>query len=164
MTDAARFVRPALARDAEPLCDILNDIIRVGGTTAMEVPLCHDDFCNWFITGNRVILCHTGLAGQTPAGFQTLTRHDDLPDGWADIASFTRRSPLVPGLGRALFGATVAAARRRGLVAINATIRADNLPGLSYYRRMGFVQYDVSRAVPLCDGRPVDRLHHRFDL
>lgn len=164
MTGAALVLRPARTSDADQLCAVLNDIIRAGGTTAMEVPLSRDDFCEWFITGDRVVMCHSVLVGQTPAGFQSLTRHDDLPAGWADISSFTRRSPLVRGLGWALFGATVAAARGLGLTAINATIRADNRPGLGYYRRMGFVPYDVSASVPLRDGRPVDRIHHRFDL
>jgi len=164
MTAAAIAVRPALAQDAGPLCDILNEIIRAGGTTAMEEPLHPQELTDRFICGDRVVMCHCVLFDGVPCGFQTMTHHDDLPQGWADISSFTRRSPSFPGLGRALFAATVVAARTQGLVAINATIRADNRTGLGYYRRVGFRQYDISTAVPLRDGRPVDRLHHRFDL
>ncbi len=157
-------VRPTRLADAGPLCDLLNTIIRAGGTTAMEDPLRPDELCDWFIAGPRVLLSQCVLADGVPAGFQTLTRHDGLPADWGDISSFTRRDPPVRGLGRALFGATLAAARAKGLVAINATIRADNVPGLGYYRAMGFRQYGLTAAVPLRDGRPVDRLHHRLEL
>jgi hypothetical protein len=42
-----------------------------------------------------------------------------------------RRSPRLPGVGAALFPATCAVAETLGLVAINAAIRADNVPGLA---------------------------------
>ncbi|WP_420810234.1 GNAT family N-acetyltransferase [Ensifer aridi] len=70
----------------------------------------------------------------------------------------------VPGAGTALFAATKAYARDAGFLAINATIRADNIGGLAYYSKMGFVDYKVDKAVPLKDGRPVDRISKRYLL
>ncbi|MEM9148767.1 MAG: GNAT family N-acetyltransferase, partial [Pseudomonadota bacterium] len=55
-------------------------------------------------------------------------------------------------------------AKNAGLIALNATIRADNRVGLAYYSRMGFQDYAVRPAVPLADGSPVDRISKRFDL
>jgi hypothetical protein len=49
-------------------------------------------------------------------------------------------------------------------VAINATIRADNVGGLAFYSRLGFTDHGISRAVPLRDGTPVDRVSKRFIL
>ncbi len=70
----------------------------------------------------------------------------------------------MPGAGTALFKATCDHARSIGLKALNATIRADNLGGLTYYGKMGFVDYKVDKAVPLNDGRLVDRISKRYLL
>ncbi len=157
-------VRPAVRADAADLAAILNAIIARGGTTALEDPYTPEDLAESYIDGPGAILCRVVSAGGELLGFQALSQHAELPTGWADIATFTRRTARVPGAGTALFAATLAAARGLGLVAINATIRADNAGGLAFYRRMGFVPYGLSPAVPLRDGTPVDRLHHRFDL
>lgn len=155
-------VRPGGAADAAGLAAILNAIIAQGGTTAHEVPFTPGQLAAQYVDGAGVISCQVAEGVGGLLGFQALARHDGLPDGWADIATFARLDGKVPGVGTALFAATLAAAR--GLVAINATIRADNAGGLAFYRKMGFVQYGLSPAVPLGDGRPVDRLHHRRDI
>ena len=143
---------------------ILNEIIDRGGTTAHQVPLDVSEFTASHL-GATMICCHVVLddAGAV-AGFQWLGVNPDLPADCGDIASFTRRTGPLRGAGRALFAATCAAARATGLARINATIRADNLPGLGYYTAMGFLDHSVTPAVPLRDGRPVDRVSKRFDL
>ena len=155
-------VRPTLAADLPDLTAILNAIIAAGGTTGYETPFTPDSFAEKFLTGPALLSSFCVLDGATPAGFQVLMRDPRLPPDWASIASFTRRDPPLKGAGRALFAATLARARALGLVAIDATIRADNVPGLSFYTKMGFVEYDRARAVPLRDGTPVDRIHHRL--
>jgi len=45
-------------------------------------------------------------------------------------------------------------AGRAGIVAINATIRADNVSGIAYYEKIGFRIYDVRQGVPLQAGAP----------
>lgn len=157
-------VRPSCAEDAVGLCAVLNPIIRAGGSTALETPLDPDTLLDWFIDGPHVLASHVVASGERIFGFQALSDHARLPDGWADIATFTDRIDPVPGAGQALFPATCAIARARGLAVLNATIRADNAGGLRYYRALGFRLYDQSLAVPLADGRPIDRLHHRLDL
>jgi ribosomal protein S18 acetylase RimI-like enzyme len=67
-------------------------------------------------------------------------------------------------VGSALFAATRERARSLGLTAINATIRADNVGGLAFYQKIGFLDHSVTRAIPLKDGRPVDRVNKRFRL
>jgi L-amino acid N-acyltransferase YncA len=158
-------VRPTARADAPTLADLLNEIIAAGGTTAYETPFTPEAFADAHIDGPAVI---TSMIAEDddgrPMGFQILLASDKLGPGWGDIGTFARRGSTTRGIGSALFAATKAAAIATGLKAINATIRADNIGGLAFYARMGFVDYAVSRAVPLADGTPVDRISRRFDL
>ncbi len=158
-------VRPTTPEDAPALSRILNEIIAIGGTTALETPLGEAEFRTEFLDGAGVL---SSLVAETAAGdalgFQVLQHNRALPDGWGDIATFTRREPRTPGVGSALFEHTKAAGRTLGLVALNATIRADNASGLPFYEKLGFQTYDVAKAIPLKDGTPVDRLRKRYSL
>ncbi len=154
-------VRPFRPGDEGALTAILNDIIAAGGTTANETPFTPERLRATHLDGPTVLCCHVVLDGEAPVGFQVLNANPRLPQGWGDIASFTRRDPPVRGAGTALFAATCARARALGIPTLNATIRADNAPGLAYYAKMGFVDYEVLRAVPLSDGTPVDRIRRK---
>jgi L-amino acid N-acyltransferase YncA len=164
-TDTSFRVRQATSNDAPSLCQILNEIIAIGGTTAFETPLSVFELENHFLSGDDCIVCLLAetLTGEA-LGFQSLSRNSKLPTGWGDIATFTRREPRTPGIGTALFQSTVAFAGNLGLAAINATIRADNESGIPYYEKMGFKTYDVARGVPLKDGTPVDRISKTYSL
>jgi RimJ/RimL family protein N-acetyltransferase len=166
MADAATIhVRPARLEDVPPLCAVLNEIIRIGGTTAHEMPFTHESFASHFLAGPDLVSCIVAedRSGE-PCAFQALDHWDGLPEGWVDIGTFARPHGKVPGAGTALFAATKAHARDAGFLAINATIRADNIGGLAYYSKMGFVDYKVDKAVPLKDGRLVDRISKRYLL
>lgn len=157
-------VRPTGARDIPALTRVINAIIATGGTTAYQEPFSETELAAHLLDDPRLICCHTALdpVDGAPAGYQVLKTHPDLPPRWADIATFARPEPKRPGVGTALFTATRAFARGHGLVAINATIRADNAGGLAYYAQMGFEDYAVDKGVPLGDGTPVDRISKRF--
>jgi ribosomal protein S18 acetylase RimI-like enzyme len=158
-------VRPLQLWDVAEACALLNEIILIGGSTAFETPFSEALFRQSYLSGADKICCHVAVDTQARvAGFQWLGTHDKLPDTCADIATFARRSDPVRGVGRALFDATKAFARQAGFAQINATIRADNDQGLRYYTKMGFVDFSVTPAVPLKDGRPVDRISKRCDL
>ena len=158
-------IRPAGPDDTEPLRRILNEIIAIGGTTAFETPLSAAEFDDCFLRGAECICC---LIAETAAGealgFQSLTSKPGLPEGWADIATFTQRAPRRPGVGAALFRSTERAARDLGILAINATIRADNASGIPYYEKMGFQTWSLAPAVPLNDGTPIDRVSKVYRL
>lgn len=155
-------IRKARAADAEELTALLNEIIAAGGTTAMEVALSPAEFREWFIDGPSVFACHVAETDGRLAGFQEISRYGDLPEGWADIGTFSRIRPKIPGVGTALFAATLTAARSLDIEFINATIRADNSGGLAYYGKMGFETYSTTKDVPLRDGTPVDRINKRY--
>lgn len=156
-------IRLAKSGDEEELRTILNDIIAVGGTTAIEDPLSEAEFADYFLRGKDHISCYVAVDTQgSLAGFQSIEYHSDFPEDWANIATFARLQPKVSGVGTALFTHTKAHAQQAGIKVINATIRADNVSGLSYYDKMGFKTYKVNEAVPLKDGTPMDRLFKKF--
>ena len=165
-SDAKLRIRPAMASDAAPLCAILNAIIEIGGTTAFQIPLSTAKFGDYFLHGKGLLACLVAedWATGAPLGFQSLSRDPDLPEGWADIATFTQRAPRIPGVGTALFAQTRIKASALKLIAISAVIRADNRGGLAYYDRMGFTTYRIAEAIPLRDGTPVDRIFKRYLL
>jgi len=167
MTNRNRTIitRPVERDDATTLCELLNEIIHVGGTTAMESPLTDEVFANTFIETPTLICCHVAIdeAGLL-VGFQSLERDPDLPANWGDIGTFTRITPKCPGVGTALFSTTKAYAENAKMAALNATIRADNTGGLAYYEKMGFRTYAVTPRVPLHSGTKVDRISKQLLL
>ncbi|MGV8985664.1 MAG: GNAT family N-acetyltransferase [Cypionkella sp.] len=157
------IVRRAQDFDAPALAEVLNEIIMIGGTTAHEIPFTAQAFLTHYIDGPDAIFCHMAEADR-PMGFQVLGIHPALPASWLDIGTFVRPAARGNGTGAALFKATKAEARAQGCKVINATIRADNVPGLAYYTKLGFVDYASEPDYCLSDGRRVGRLSKRFDL
>ena len=164
-TSESLTVRPAHADDIEGMRTLLNEIIRVGGTTAITNELSPLEMREWFISGDNVVSCFVAVDSDGfVVGFQSLSTYGKLPDGWVDIATFARRACHKSGVGSALFVRTREAASRLGFSAINATIRLENVGGLAYYRRMGFETYLVEDGDPQAQGRVFNREHKRFDL
>ncbi len=159
-------VRHAALSDAAELADLLNAIIVRGGTTALEEAFTPERLAEAYLVGPSVLCCFVAVDRVTGRleGFQTLGRYPNLPDDIGDIGTFARIDGNQRGVGSALFAATRERARQMGLTAINATIRADNVGGLTFYGKMGFDDHSVERAVPLKYGRLVDRVSKRFIL
>jgi L-amino acid N-acyltransferase YncA len=159
-------IRPVRESDAQELSTLLNEIIARGGTTAWQDPFEPELLARIMLTGPDVICCFvaTEIAVDRLLGFQSLLMSKDLPDGVVDITTFARVGLTQRGVGSSLFATTQAEAGRRHFAAINATIRADNTGGLTYYCRMGFVDHSVRRAAPLKDGTSVDRVRKRYSL
>lgn len=159
-------IRPVRSEDAAELAALLNAIIARGGTTALQVPYTPEALDNAYLTGPRVICCFVAVDSATGhvLGFQTLGRLDALPADIGDIGTFTRVDGIQRGVGSALFAATRARARALGLSALNAVIRADNVGGLTFYTRQGFIDHAIVTDVPLSDGTRVDRVWKRFPL
>jgi L-amino acid N-acyltransferase YncA len=159
-------IRPVARADAGELAELLNAVIARGGTTALEDPYSPDDLAEAYLTGPTVLSCVVAVDRESGRleGFQTLGRYAGLPDDVGDIGTFARLDGARRGVGSALFAATLPRARALGLAAINATIRADNAGGLAFYGKLGFEDHAVTPAVPLKDGRLVDRVHKRYRL
>ncbi len=160
------LVRPYTPDDAPALTELLNAIIAKGGTTALQSAFSVDALAPAYLDGPDVHICLVAVDAATNRieGFQTLGRVASLPADVGDIGTFARVDGAKRGVGSALFAAMADAARTHGLSAINATIRADNAGGLGFYAKQGFVDHATTRAMPLADGTPVDRVHKRYAL
>lgn len=159
-------IRPVTSVDADDLADLLNAIIRAGGTSALEDEFTPEALDEAYLTGPSVIFCFVAEDPTTGEflGFQTLGHYPGLPENWGNIATFTLMGRTQRGVGSQLFFHTKTRALELGLKGMNAEIRADNKGGLAYYARMGFEDFKVDKAVPLKDGTPVDRVHKRLAL
>ena len=160
-------VRPVRPDDAPELADVINAIIARGGTTAFQKQFTAQELADAYLIGQHMFSAVVAIDRESgdAQGFQIVGDFNEpFPQDWGDIGTYVRVDGKQKGVGTALFAATSANARAQGLTAINATIRADNVGGLSYYSKMGFEDYAVDRAVPLADGTPVDRIHKRYLL
>ena len=159
------IIRPASLDDIAELCAILNKIIQTGGTTAIETPLSHQDFRGYFLSGPDHICCFVAQdnAGNL-MGFQAIEHHKKLPRSCVDIATFAKQTAAKSGIGTALFHHTLRHVTKAGLESINATIRQDNVPGIAYYSKMGFIDHSIEKALPLMDGTKVDRISKRYTI
>ncbi len=160
-----------MPEDADAMSALINPIIAEGSTTAHRNGFDAARMLHHYIAPPHHISCVTAWEGDTLLGFQSLVwsdpdynGHGKLPGDWAVIGSFVQPHGQGKGVGRAMFAVTREIARQVGVVAIDATIRADNVPGLRYYSKMGFQDFDRLNAVPLSDGTLVDRIRKRYDL
>ena len=155
-------LRKARESDSNELCSILNEIIDIGGTTGFESRLSTAEFLSHFLSEPSCICCFLAEENGLILGFQSLSIHPDLPDGWADIATFARVKPKTKGVGTSLFEATLIHVHQQDVDVINATIRSDNMAGMNYYSKIGFEKYSVAEKIPLQDGTPVDRISKKY--
>ena len=155
MTLTARL---AIEDDLRALADLLNHTIQLGGTTAHEDIMTVAELKAAYF--DKPALVHTVLDGNTPIGFQAVFA---VSDGLS-IGSFTDQRNPVRGAGSVMFAAIKAAAIACGFLWIDAKIRADNIPGLAYYNKMGFEDFKVDTGVPLKDGTPMNRITKRLFL
>jgi L-amino acid N-acyltransferase YncA len=146
ITDTGNIVtRLAKPSDAGELSTLLNEIILIGGTTSHKTPFTGAAFVGKFLQGESHLCCYVAVDAQGHlAGFQTLDRHPEIPEDWADVATFARVEPKLKGVGTALFAKTKLHAKQLGITAINATIREYNKGGLIYYDKIGFETYTAN--------------------
>lgn len=144
-----------------PHCvEILNFIIRKGGTTAYEKEFTLESFDNHYRSEPKI--CLVVKKDGVVLGFQGSF---DLGDGELSIASFTDQVNPVAGAGRALFEATRQQAKKMGYRSILAKITSDNASGLGFYSRMGFVDdHVIKNDLIRANGIPVDRIIKRYVL
>jgi L-amino acid N-acyltransferase YncA len=151
--------RPTSLQDLPALRDILNFIIQAGGTTAHMQLMTPEGFERHYF--DRPLFVHTVEYEGRPVGFQAVFKD---AQGVLGVGSFTDQENPVRGAGAALIESTIAAARAHGGASIDAVIRADNVPGLAYYSKMGFEDVRIARGTVLSDGTTVDKITKRLML
>lgn len=164
-------IRQATKINAASMCDMLNPIIKTGGSTAHINLFTPERMQEHYIAPPRGISCFFAESDGQILGFQALEwadpkwdKIDPIPEDWAIIASFVSNKSRGLGVGRALFSKTLKRARLEKMAAIDATIRADNVSGLGFYSALGFVDYERVSNVALSDGTQVDRIRKKFML
>lgn len=157
--------RRAITLDAPDMARLLNEIIEKGGTTALTRPVTGQDISEWMSSYADGSAWNVAIDDQEKiVGFQWIEPHRDLPPEACDIATFVQTGRTGLGIGSALFAASAKAAKEAGYVWINATIRADNSGGLTYYQSRGFRDWHFDEDVALENGTLVDKISKRFDL
>lgn len=154
------IVRDARPGDAEAMTEILNRIIAIGGTTAHETPKTADQVRTEYVDGPEVLSSVVAEVASEVVGWQSV----GLWHGDPHIGSFVDPGVQAKGAGAAMFDLTCQRLRGQGVGYILASIRADNVPGLAYYGRLGFVDVGSDAGFALSDGTVVGRVHRRFDL
>ena len=158
-------VRPATEFDSGSMATLLNAIIKKGGTTALTRPVTGKDLREWMAGAPGQSAWHVAVNGtEEVVGFQWIEPHVELPAEAVDVATFVEVGQSGLGIGSALFEATSKAASTLGYVWINATIRADNEGGLTYYQSRGFRVWHIDEGVRLESGLVVDKISKRFDI
>lgn len=154
------IVRVAMPQDAAHMASLLNRIIAIGGTTAHEIPMSPEAVLDHYIAGAECITSVVAEANGRNVGWQSI----GWSKGEAHIGSFVDPEIQAKGIGAAMFAKTLDLARAAGLEEIHASIRADNIPGLAYYKRIGFTDLSTDPDFALKDGRVVGRVNRVFTL
>lgn len=155
------IVRKATPQDFDAMTAILNEVIAIGGTTAYQNPIEPSFFDRFIPPEDSRTFLHVAEADGEVVGFQWMSPDSN---GMGIIATFAQPGTTQRGIGSTLFKQTLKCCVEAGYTLLDATIRADNSGGLAYYSKMGFEDHSVTRAVPLSDGTPVDRVHKRMSL
>ncbi|MGY3438524.1 MULTISPECIES: N-acetyltransferase family protein [unclassified Marinovum] len=159
------FISRACPADAREMADLLNEVIEIGGTTAYVEPLSGDDIRGWMSAAGTRGLGQVARDDEgTLLGFQWLQPCPGFGPEVAQIASFVRVGQTGLGVGSKLFAATRQAAGAMGYEWIDATIRADNESGLTYYQSQGFETYRSDPEARLSNGQKTGTISKRFDL
>lgn len=154
------IVRPAALADVPAMTALLNEIIAIGGTTAHQEEMSVGLVDAHYVSGPDVLSAVVAEEDGRVLGWQSV----GMWQGEAHIGTFVQPGLQARGAGRAMFDLTCATLRQKGIAAIIASIRADNVPGLAYYGRIGFRDVAQEPEFALKDGRVVGRVHRRFDL
>ena len=158
-------VRPAIPLDAPSIARLLNEIIEIGGTTALVTSVTAQDMEDSMAYKTSQSAWHVALnAGEQVVGFQWIQPSDQLPPEAAEIATFVQVGQTGLGIGSKLFNATAKAAKVLRYVWIRANIRSDNDGGLTYYQSRGFRDYGVIEDYKLADGTLVNKTLKRYDV
>jgi L-amino acid N-acyltransferase YncA len=154
------LIRRATPNDAVAMTAILNAIIAIGGTTAHEHPKTEQTVLVDYVTGPDVLACSIAEDQGTIIGWQSTGWYHGNPE----IGTFVQPGTQARGIGAQLFALTCATLRAKGITYIIATIRADNIPGLAYYARVGFRDIAQDPDYALSTGQRVGRITRRIDL
>lgn len=158
-------IQKGSAIDLRQTAELLNEIIAIGGSTALITPLSREEISGWLLGDPECSTWHVAMDAEGQVlGFQWIGPFGNLPPEACEIGTFVKAGRMGLGIGSKLFEATKTAAYALGYTWINAEIRADNEGGLAYYQSRGFEDYGRKDGVVLEDGSEVTKVLKRYNL
>lgn len=155
-------IRDVAVSDAAAIVAILNPIIDARIYTALSEPFGVDAeraFISRF-PARGIWKVAVGPGGSI-VGFQLLEPFGPYTpafDHVATIGTYVALAQRRRGIARALFAATLDAARRTGYEKLFTFVRADNPAALATYRAQGFEVVGTARRHAKIDGRYIDEI------
>ena len=156
-------VREATPADAEAIVAILNPIIEARAYTAFDTPFTVDAEREYLarFPARGVWKVAERQADGGIVGFQVLepfASYTGAFDHVATLGTFVDLEMRRQGIAKALFSATIDAARHKGFEKIFTFVRADNPAALAAYQRHGFDVIGTARRHARIDGRYIDEI------
>ena len=135
-------IRTATPEDAQGMSTLITPILEGWNSSRRRDP--EHMLLNYI--NNPDNICCTVAEDERIAGFQSLilpsTQNPyNTPEGWGEIGTYVALDAGRGGIGRAMFAATIKAAKAAGIQTIEASIGDNNEKGLRFYSAMGFVTY-----------------------
>ena len=156
-------IRPVRVGDAEGIVNVLNPLVETGESTALDTAFTAEEegiFIREFPVRG---LFH--VAEQTDrgviVGFQNVEPFATYTAAFAHvgvIGTYVDRSEHRQGIGRLLFEATRRAAKEKGYEKLFGFVRADNVAGLAFYKRIGFEAIGIAKRHAKIKGRYIDEV------
>lgn len=152
-------IREADEIDAEAMSDVLQELVAAGKRTRTADP---DFVLSHYVEHPHRLHCFGAVDDDDRIlGFQSLKRAHEgnpygSPTGWGIIGTHVRPSAARTGVGSRLFAATLEAAGKAELPAIEAYIGEENHAALSYYEALGFRTHRHSDGA-VCKALQLDR-------
>ena len=154
-------LRAATVDDAAGLLDVLNPIIEARCYTVLDTPFTLDEERAFVASFPPRGVLHVAEQGDEIVGFQSVepfASYTHAFDHLGVIGTFVRLDSRRQGVGRALFAATLAAARDLGYEKLSTFIRADNHAALAAYASQGFRKIGVASRHAKIDGVYIDEV------
>lgn len=154
-------IRDATPADAAAVCAIINPIIATRAYTVFDAPFTveaeHDYMSKFPPRGVWKLALRE--ADERVIGFQVLEPWANYSRAFDHVASLGTYVDLTlrrQGVAKALFAATLEAARAKGFEKIFTLVRADNPAALAAYQAHGFEAIGAARRHARIDGRYID--------
>ena len=157
------IVRDVTVADAEAIVAIINPIIAARTYTVLDAPYTVEDeraFIGAF-PSRGIWKIAVRRADNRAVGYQMLQPFADYTKAFDHVGTLGTYVDLTQrrqGIARALFAATLPAARDKGYEKIFTFVRADNPAALATYRAHGFEVIGTARRQAKIDGKYVDEI------
>ena len=153
------WIRDVTPADAAAVCAVINPIIEARTYTVFDTPFTVDGEREYIVRFPARGVWKVALDADRVVGFQVLeplATYTMAFDHVGSVGTYVDLALTRHGVAKALFAATLAAARPKGYEKIFTFVRADNPAALAAYRAQGFETVGVARRHARIDGRYVD--------